>query len=558
MEKLNSSIEKLEGCDANDARAVTGSSSDLTSSRATSTSDKTHRNLQNRHIQLIGIGGAIGTALFVQIGSALTKGGPGSLFLAFTYYCTIVMAVNNCLSEMVTWIPISSPFARYADRFVDPALGFVAGINFFVYEAILIPFEVTAFNLVLHFWTDKIPVEATISFVLVLYVAINFFAVKWYGESEFWLSLGKVILAVGLIFFTFVTMVGGNPLHDVYGFRNWDSSKVPGAPFAEYIETGSLGRFLGFLACLIQAAFTMVGPDYVSMTAGEAANPRHVLPKAFNSVIYRLATFFVVGSLCVGIVIPYNDSNLKLAISDARPGAGSSPYVIAMERLQIPVLPHLVNALILLSVFSAGNTYVYCASRTLFGLALEGKMPRVFTKCTKSGVPVYAVMMTIGIALLSFLQVSNGTAKVLQWFVNLVTASQLLNYTIISYTYIHFHRALKAQNIPRESLPKRSFWQPFCAWYAFIGTLTVALISGYEVFLPGRWDVATFFFSYTMIGVLPVLYVFWKVTRRTRIIPANKVSFFEEERAEVDDYEATYVPPPAPTTRIGRLYHYIF
>ncbi|KAJ8689211.1 general amino acid permease agp2 [Pleurotus ostreatus] len=415
---------------------------------------------------------------------------------------------------MVTWIPISSPFIRRPCP---------SGINFFVYEAILIPFEVTAFNLVLHFWTDKIPVEATIAFVLVLYVAINFFAVKWYGESEFWLSLGKVILAASLIFFTFITMVGGNPLHDVYGFCNWDSSKVPGAPFAEYIETGSLGRFLGFLTCLIQAAFTMVSPDYISMTAGKAVNPRCVLPKVFNSVIYRLATFFVVGSLCVGIVILYNNSNLKLVISDARPGAGSSPYVIAMERLQIPVLPHLVNAMILLSVFSAGNTCVYCASRTLFGLALEGKMPRVLTRCTKSGVPVYAVMVTIGIALLSFLQVLNGTVKVLQWFVHqLGTASQLLNYMIISYMYIHFHQALKEQNIPRESLPKRSFWQPFCAWYAFIGTLTVALISGYEVFLPGRWDVATFFFSYTMISVLPILYVFWKVTRHTRIIPAKK------------------------------------
>ncbi|KAG9225415.1 hypothetical protein CCMSSC00406_0002918 [Pleurotus cornucopiae] len=279
--------------------------------------------------------------------------------------------------------------------------------------------EVAHGGFMLHFWTDKIPVEATIAFVLVLYVAINFFAVKWYGESEFWLSLGKVILAASLIFFTFITMVGGNPLHDVYGFCNWDSSKVPGAPFAEYIETGSLGRFLGFLTCLIQAAFTMVGPDYISMTAGKAVNPRCVLPKVFNSVVYRLATFFMVGSLCVGIVILYNDSNLKLVISDARPGAGSSPYVIAMERLQIPVLPHLVNAMILLSVFSAGNTYVYCASRTLFGLALEGKMPRVLTRCTKSGVPVYAVMVTIGIALLSFLQVLNGTVKVLQWFVDL-------------------------------------------------------------------------------------------------------------------------------------------
>lgn len=178
------------------------------------------------------------------------------------------------------------------------------------------------------------------------------------------------------------------------------ADNVDGAPFAEFYTTGDTGRFLGFMACLVQASFTIAGPDYVSMTAGEAENPRKVLPRAFNSVFYRLSTFFVLGSLCVGIVVPYNDSNLLNALSDAKPGAGSSPYVIAMQRMQIPVLPHIVNAGVMSALFSAGNSYVYCASRTLFGLALEGKAPKFFTRCTRQGVPIYAVLFTLAIALL--------------------------------------------------------------------------------------------------------------------------------------------------------------
>ncbi|KAI5899565.1 uncharacterized protein SCHCODRAFT_01168688 [Schizophyllum commune H4-8] len=478
--------------------------------------DETHRRLKVREprkavVLADSIGGTLGTAIVVQIGSALTKGGPGVLFIAFTLWSTFILAINSCLTEMVTWMPISSPFIRFADAFVDPALGFAAGINFFIFEASLVPFEIVAFNLVLRFWTDKIPVEAVFVFILVCYFLLNFFAVQWYGESEFWLAIGKVILAVGLICFTFVIMLGGNPLHDRFGFRNWDP------PFAEYIKTGSLGRFLGFLACFIQASFTIAGPDYVAMTAGEASLPRTTLPRAFKSVFFRLSTFFILGSLCVGIVVPYNDPDLLDALSNAKPGAGSSPYVIAMQHLHIRGLPHIVNALIATSIFSAGNSYVYCASRTLYGLALEGKVPRFFARCTRNGVPYYCVGLTLAIALLCFLEVSNSSAVVLQWFVNLVTASQLLNYAIIAYTYLRFHKALQLQGVSRESLPHRSRWQPFCAYYALAGTLTMAFVSGYTVFLPGNWDVPTFLFSYTMIGLVPVLFVLWKVVKRTKV-----------------------------------------
>ncbi|GAW01378.1 General amino acid permease AGP2 [Lentinula edodes] len=514
-------------------------------------SDHTHRKLKSRHIQLMAIG-----ALFVQIGQALTEGGPASLFIAFTLWSTFILAINSCLSEMVTWIPITSPFVRFADHFVDPALGLCAGVNFFIFEAALIPFEVTAFNVVLQFWTDKIPLVAVICFVLLCYLALNLWTVRYFGESEFWFASGKVILAVGLIFFTFITMVGGNPIHDAYGFRFWDPSRVQGAPFAEYIRTGSLGRFLGFLSCLIQASFTIAGPDMVSIAAGEAQNPRRILPRAFKSVFYRLTTFFVLGSLCIGIVVSYSDPNLLQALSDARPGAGSSPYVIAMQRLHIKVLPDIVNALILTSIFSAGNSYVYNASRTLYGLALEGKAPKVFKRCNRNGVPVWCVIATLGIALLSFLQVSNNSAVVLQWFVNLVTASQLLNYAIICFTYLRFYKALKVQGISRDTLPHKSFWQPFSAYYGFTGTIVMAFVGGYTVFLPGRWDVPSFFFSYTMIGVLPVLFVYWKIYRQTKWRKLEDITFLDNERLLVDRYEEECAVDE-PSSMLSRIWNLV-
>lgn len=321
------------------------------------------------------------------------------------------------MAEMVTYLPISSPFIRFAGRYVDDAFGVAAGYNFFVFEAMLVPFEIVACNVIIHFWSDVVPAGGIIAICLVAYAIINLFAVQWYGESEFWLALGKMLLIIGLIIYTFIVMLGGNPLGDRFGFRYW---KDPGS-FTELWYEGSTGRFVGFLQCLIQASFTIAGPDYVSMAAGEAENPRKVLPRAYKAVFYRLTAFFVLGSLCVGILVPYNDPELMEAFSTGKPGAAASPYVVSMNRLRIRVLPHIVNAMVLGSAFSAGNSYMYCASRSLFGLALEGKAPRFFTRCTKNGVPIYCVGAVLLLSLLSFLQVSNDASVVLSWFVNLVS-----------------------------------------------------------------------------------------------------------------------------------------
>lgn len=321
-------------------------------------------------------------------------------------------------------------------------------------------------------------------------------AVKWYGETEFWAAIGKVLLIIGLLIFTFISMLGGNPQKDRYGFRYW---KNPGS-FTELYYGGQLGRFLGFLQCLIQASFTIAGPDYVSMAAGETENPRKVMPRAYNAVFYRLTTFFVLGSLAVGINVPYNDPELIAAFRDGKPGAAASPYVIAMNRLRIEGLPHVVNAGVLASAFSAGNSYVYCASRSLFGLALEGKAPKILTKCTKQGVPFYCVGVVLLIALLSFLQLGENSAVVLNWFVSLVTASQLINFSVMCFTFIRFYNACKVQGLDRDTLPYKGMLQPYAAYYGLVCTFIMTFVGGYTVFLKGMWDVPSFLFSYLMVS----------------------------------------------------------
>ncbi|EAZ63887.2 amino acid permease [Scheffersomyces stipitis CBS 6054] len=503
-------------------------------------SETTHRKLYSRHVQLIAIGGSIGTGLFVTIGTTgLVGGGPLGLLLSYSLWTVIILLLTTAVGEMVSYLPVNSPFLTMAGRVVDPAFEFAFSINFWVMESLYIPFEITAANGMIHFWRDDYSPAITICIQIFIYAVINVFAVRLYGESEFWLSLGKLILCVGLIFFTIITMCGGNPAGDAFGFRNWH---VAGGPMATYIATGALGRFQAFLYSLRNSAcFTVVGPEYMSMVAGEAINPRKTMPTAFKTVLYRLAIFYIGGSLCVTILIAYNDPTyLKLTALSSN--AAASPYVVAMENLGIKVLPHIVNALVLSSVFSAGNSYTYCSSRALYGLARKGFVPKFFMWCNRHGVPIYCVAVSIAFAFLSLLQLGDSASNVLSYMVNLCTGSQLLNYGFMCITYICFHRAVETQGIDRKTFSYRSWFQPYSIYFVTVIMWCVIGILGYEVFMPGRWSVNSFLYSYVMIFVSIAAFTFWKVVKRTKFIKpgdADLVTGLEEIEEHESDYYAS-------------------
>ncbi|KAI9369924.1 amino acid permease/ SLC12A domain-containing protein [Aspergillus egyptiacus] len=508
----------------------------------TRSSSGLHRRLANRQIQLIAIGGSIGTAVFVSIGGGLAKGGPGSLFIAYTVYCAFLAMVNNSLAEMSTYMPVSGGFVRLAGKWVDDAWGFTAGWNFFLYEAFLIPFEITAISLVLSYWRDDIPAAAVCGACVFIYGALNILAVKAYGEAEFWLSGGKIVLIFMLFFFTFITMVGGNPQHDAYGFRHWNN---PGA-FADYTGRGDLGRFEGFLACVWSAGFACVGPEYISMVAAEAKHPRRYIKNAFKTVYWRFGAFFMGSALCCGIVVAYNDPVLEgihLGSSGGSGTAAASPYVIAMSNMGVSVLPHIVNALLITSIFSAGNTYTYTATRILHSLALEGRAPRVLRKCTKSGVPIYCFLIVMAFPFLSFLQVSNSSNTVLTWMTNLITAGGIINYVIISVTYIFFYRATVAQGFDRNELPYTGWFQPYGAYLGLAWMVTVVCCYGYESFRP--WNIESFFTNYTMVLLAPILFTGWKLVKRTKFVKPHEADLvWESPEITLYEEELSVIDPP--------------
>merc|ERR1711939_196064 len=203
--------------------------------------------------------------------------------------------------------------------------------------------------------------------------------------------------------------------------------------------------------------------------------------------------------------------------------------------------------MVLGSAFSAGNSYCYCASRSLYGMALEGKAPKIFTRCTRNGVPIYCVGMVLVITLLSFLQLNNSSATVLQWFVNLITASQLINFSVMTFTFLKWKKACEVQGLDRNTLHYKAWWSPFTAYYALTATTIMTFVGGYTVFLPGFWDIPTFFFSYTMVGVFPLLFVGWKFFKKTKWLKPEEVDL-RKDMDELEEYERDYVPKPPRNT----------
>lgn len=365
---------------------------------------------------------------------------------------------------------------------------------------------------------------------------------RGFGEAEFWLSGGKVVLIFLLFFFTFITMVGGNPRGDAYGFRYWNN---PGA----FVGATPKMRFEGFLAALWNASFAIVGPEYISMVAAEAKRPRIYIKTAFKTVYYRFFIFFFGSALAVGIVVASNDPKFSDVAGSGN--ASASPYVIAMSNLGITVLPDIVNALMLTSIFSAGNTYTYCATRSLYGLALEGRAPRFLRKCTANGVPIYCFAIVMIFPFLSFLQVSGSSAEVIGWFVELITAGALIDFMVMNITFIFYWRACKAQGVDRTKMPYYGRFQPYGAIIALVVQFLVTLFYGYKVFSP--FSVEKFFRNYTMQILAPILYFGWKFTKKTRIVRPHETDLVWEAPT-IDRYEASFTHPPVGFwTEMGRM-----
>ncbi|KAK8091641.1 proline permease [Apiospora hydei] len=490
---------------------------------------ETKRGLSPRHVQLMAIGGSIGTGLWVGIGGVLSKAGPLSLLLGYAFWgIMFVWPLNLCVAEMCAYLPTKGSIFELAARFFDPALGFAMGWTYFFAGVMLVCTEYSAVATVMQYWLPDVNPAAWIAMALVSCLLLNVVAVKWYGESEFIMASTKVLLLFGLCLVTLITMCGGNPKRDAYGFRNWSG----GNAIHEYYTTGSTGRFLGWWKVVIYAAFTIAGPDMIALAAGEIQNPRRTIPRVAKLIFYRLVGFYVVGVLCVGIICSSRDPLLLGAIANSEPGAAASPWVVGIKNLSIPFLPDLVNAMILLSGWSCGNAYLYSSSRTLYGLAKDGQAPKIFAKCNKSGVPMVAVLTVSAITCITFLVSSNSAVEVFYWFVDLTTTALIMTYVMMLTAYIGFYRACKAQNMDPASLPYRAPLTPYTPYVALVIGWLALLFVGYSSFVP--FDTRSFITAYFAVGWGGFMFLVWKIVKRTKMVKPHEADLISGKK-EIDD-----------------------
>lgn len=279
------------------------------------------------------------------------------------------------------------------------------------------------------------PVAGWIAIVLITIVLLNIFAVSLYGESEFWFASIKCIVILGLIVLGIVLFFGGGPNHDRLGFRYWQH---PGA-FKSYPKPGlgNIGKVLAFWTSLIRSGFAFVlGPELVTIAAGESEAPRRNIPKASKRFIYRLVVFYVLGTLIISVTVSSDDPDLLQAVSAGTKDAGASPFVLGIKRAGIAGLGHVINAVILTSAWSEANSFLFAGSRSLYSLALTEQAPKCFRRCSKSGVPYVAVLATDALSSLTYLSVDRGAETVFMWFLNLTTVSGYVAWIVLFMTYL--------------------------------------------------------------------------------------------------------------------------
>lgn len=458
---------------------------------------QTQRGLKNRHVQLMALGGTIGTGLFVASGQALAIGGPGSLLIGYLIISALVYCLVSAIAEIGSYLPVHGGTMSYHGfRYVSRSLGFAMGYLYWYSLGILVPYEVTAASLVIGYWDSNIHIGVWITIMLVVIVALNFLPVKFYGETEFWFASVKIITLIGLLLLSFILFWGGGPNRQLLGFHYWKHPR----PFNEYIVTGAAGRFVALLQCMVTSAIAFIfAPELIIISGGEMESPRRNVPKAAHRYIYRLVFFYIFSVLAIGVICPSDDPRL----THGGAGAGSSPFVVAIKDAGIPALDSIVNAAVLTSAWSAGNSFLYMSSRSLYSLAVSGNAPSIFKTCNSWGVPYYAVIASSLFSLLAYLSVSNSSSVVFNWLVNFTNASGFISWTCCCIVYFRFRKAVRAQGVEQ---PYRSKFQPYGAYAGIVGTIFLALINGFSVFFPSKWSVSSFFTAYIGIPAFLVLY----------------------------------------------------
>jgi len=393
------------------------------------------RGLKNRHVQLIALGGAIGTGLFLGVSTTVQLTGPAVL-LGYALGGFIAFMIMRQLGEMVVEEPVAGSFSHFANKYWHPFAGFASGWNYWILYVLVGMAELTAIGTFVHFWLPNIPTWASAAFFFVLVNLVNLVNVRIYGEFEFWFSIIKVAAIIAMIAFGSYLLVSGNGGESAHLSNLW---ALEGGLFPHGIK--------GFLMAMVFIMFSFGGLELIGIAAAETDDPSHTIPRATNQVIYRILIFYI-GALAVLLsLMPWMNMTKEV-----------TPFVMVFSTINQNFIAHVLNAIVLTAALSVYNSGVYSNSRMLFGLAAQGNAPKMLMSLNSKGVPVNAVLFSALITGLCVVLNYFMPEDAFKFLMALVVSALVVNWFMISFAHLKFRYAKIKEGIE----PKfKAFWFPF-------------------------------------------------------------------------------------------------
>lgn len=372
------------------------------------------RGLKSRHIQLIALGGAIGTGLFLGIAQTIQLAGP-SVLLGYAIAGVIAFLIMRQLGEMVVDEPVAGSFSYFADKYCGHLAGFASGWNYWVLYILVSMAELTAVGIYVQYWWPSIPTWMSALAFFVIINSISLATVKAFGEMEFWFAVIKVVAIVAMIVFGIYLLASGGAGPEAGVANLWQH----GGFFPNGVG--------GLVMAMAVIMFSFGGLELVGITAAEAENPSETIPRATNQAIYRILIFYI-GAL--GVLLSLYPWQKVVT--------GGSPFVLIFHALNSNLVANVLNIVVLTAALSVYNSCVYANSRMLYGLALQGNAPRALLKVNRRGVPLAALGVSA---------VATGLCVSLNYFMpgeafgvlmGLVVSALVINWSMITWIHLRF------------------------------------------------------------------------------------------------------------------------
>ncbi|MEV2220410.1 amino acid permease [Nocardia vinacea] len=444
-----------------------------------------HKSLKPRQLQMIAMGGAIGTGLFLGAGGRLASAGPG-LFVVYAVCGVFVFFILRALGELVLHRPSSGSFVSYAREFFGEKAAFIAGWMYFLNWSMTGIADTTAIAQYFHYWAGftHVPQWVLALIALVLVLGVNLVSVKWFGEMEFWAALVKVAALSAFLIIGTVFLIG--------------RFTVKGAATGPSVVADHGGLFpTGILPLVVVTSgvvFAYAAVELVGTAAGETENPAKIMPRAINSVILRIAVFYVGSLVLLGLLLPYTSYK-----------SGESPFVTFFTMLGMPGIGSVMNVVVLTAAFSSLNAGLYSTGRILRSMSMNGSAPKFTGVMGSNGVPYGGIMLTSLIALCGIALNGIVPERAFEIVLNMASLGIIASWATIVLCQLQLWRWWKHGKLQRPQF--RMWGAPWTGLITLVFLFFVVVLTGVD-YPVGTWTVAS------LVVLIPALIIGWFAARK--------------------------------------------